>query len=349
MEISDLLLYFVYALTTIFVIVNPIEATLVFVTLTCNLNSQERRHIYRRTTLVAFVIAILFALAGDCSFAHLRHHRGQPARGRRRAALPGGHRYAAGRAPAKQGHRGGADGCQLAGGRIRISPGHTASHRSRGHNHGSGLDGRGRQPAEKGLVLLAISSDIPGHILHPQILAVHRSGPGNHRDNGHDQDHGADFRGSGRELCGHRGLELIPGDGRSMIEWRKNHFCSGFPAKFLKPSSPRLPPRSFSSCENCGECCRGEGYALVDEADLQEIARTLAISPSEARARFTDPDPEKNPGCRILKSIGPDRSCCLLDVQAKRCMIYSHRPRICRTFPMLNADTEGEEYNMLLL
>ena len=46
-------------------------------------------------------------------------------------------------------------------------------------------------------------------------------------------------------------------------------------------------------CENCGECCRGEGYVLVDEADLQEIARTLGISSSEASVRFTDPDPEK--------------------------------------------------------
>ena len=65
MEISELLLYFVYAFTTIFVIVNPIEATLVYVTLTATLNSQERRHICRRTTLVAFAIAIIFSLAGD--------------------------------------------------------------------------------------------------------------------------------------------------------------------------------------------------------------------------------------------------------------------------------------------
>jgi multiple antibiotic resistance protein len=65
MEISDLLLYFVYAFTTIFVIVNPIEATLIFVTLTTSLNSHEKSHIYRRTTLVAFAIAILFSLAGD--------------------------------------------------------------------------------------------------------------------------------------------------------------------------------------------------------------------------------------------------------------------------------------------
>jgi multiple antibiotic resistance protein len=65
MEISELLIHFVYAFTTIFVIVNPVEATLVYVTLTSSLNSKERTHIYRRTTLVAFAIAILFSLAGD--------------------------------------------------------------------------------------------------------------------------------------------------------------------------------------------------------------------------------------------------------------------------------------------
>jgi multiple antibiotic resistance protein len=65
MDISELLLYFMYAFTTIFVIVNPIEATLVFVTLTTNLNSEERGLIYRRATLVAFAIAILFSLAGN--------------------------------------------------------------------------------------------------------------------------------------------------------------------------------------------------------------------------------------------------------------------------------------------
>jgi multiple antibiotic resistance protein len=65
MEISELLLYFVYAFTTIFVIVSPIEATLVFVTLTTDMNSEERCRIYKRTTLVAFAIAILFSMTGD--------------------------------------------------------------------------------------------------------------------------------------------------------------------------------------------------------------------------------------------------------------------------------------------
>jgi multiple antibiotic resistance protein len=65
MDISELLLYFMYAFTTIFIIVNPVEATLIFVTLTTNLNSEERGLIYRRSTLVAFAMAILFSLAGD--------------------------------------------------------------------------------------------------------------------------------------------------------------------------------------------------------------------------------------------------------------------------------------------
>jgi multiple antibiotic resistance protein len=65
MGINDYLLYFVYAFTTIFVIVNPVEATMIFVTLTTGMNPQEKSHIYRRTTLVAFSIAILFSLAGD--------------------------------------------------------------------------------------------------------------------------------------------------------------------------------------------------------------------------------------------------------------------------------------------
>jgi multiple antibiotic resistance protein len=65
MDISGYFLYFVYVFSSIFVIVNPIEATMVYVTLTSGLNSAERKHINRRTTAIAFSIAILFAVGGD--------------------------------------------------------------------------------------------------------------------------------------------------------------------------------------------------------------------------------------------------------------------------------------------
>ena len=53
MDAGDLLLYFVYVFSSIFVIVNPVEATMVYVTLTLGLNPQEKSHIYKRATLVA--------------------------------------------------------------------------------------------------------------------------------------------------------------------------------------------------------------------------------------------------------------------------------------------------------
>jgi len=65
MDFSDYLGYFVYAFVSIFVIVNPIEATMVFVTLTIGMSGREKRRTYLRATAVAFGVALLFALAGD--------------------------------------------------------------------------------------------------------------------------------------------------------------------------------------------------------------------------------------------------------------------------------------------
>lgn len=118
--------------------------------------------------------------------------------------------------------------------------------------------------------------------------------------------------------------------------------------QFLHWLSEDLPESLFSQiaaqvlfrCCHCKECCRGDGYALVDEGDIREIARALDISHSQARSRFTDPDPEKTPGCRILKSYGEQRCCCFLDRSTGRCRIYQSRPKICRSFPMLSAEPE---------
>lgn len=65
MAFYDYLVYFVYAFTSIFVIVNPIEATMVFVSLTSGISPEEKKKIYRHTTTVAFEIAFLFAVGGD--------------------------------------------------------------------------------------------------------------------------------------------------------------------------------------------------------------------------------------------------------------------------------------------
>ncbi|MBN1323002.1 MAG: NAAT family transporter [Methanotrichaceae archaeon] len=65
MELGEAIGYFVYAFASFFIIVNPVEATVVFISLTQGLDQMERRHICRRTTTVAFIMAMLFALGGE--------------------------------------------------------------------------------------------------------------------------------------------------------------------------------------------------------------------------------------------------------------------------------------------
>jgi multiple antibiotic resistance protein len=65
MAFSDYLVFFIYAFTSIFVIVNPIEATMVFISLTPGIGPEEKGKIYRRTIRVAFGIALIFAIGGD--------------------------------------------------------------------------------------------------------------------------------------------------------------------------------------------------------------------------------------------------------------------------------------------
>lgn len=65
MALNDYMTYFIYAFASIFVIVNPLEATMVFISLTSGMNADEKKKIYWRTTTVAFAIALLFAVAGD--------------------------------------------------------------------------------------------------------------------------------------------------------------------------------------------------------------------------------------------------------------------------------------------
>lgn len=65
MEIGSYASYFVYTLASIFIIVNPIEATMVFVSLTQGCSQREKSRISLRTTSVAFTLALIFAVGGD--------------------------------------------------------------------------------------------------------------------------------------------------------------------------------------------------------------------------------------------------------------------------------------------
>jgi multiple antibiotic resistance protein len=62
---SDPFPFFVYALTSIFVIVNPVGAILPFISLTHGMHKDERNSTAKRAVITACILAILFAIAGE--------------------------------------------------------------------------------------------------------------------------------------------------------------------------------------------------------------------------------------------------------------------------------------------
>jgi multiple antibiotic resistance protein len=65
MAFADSIFFFLYVFASFFTIVNPIQATLTFVALTTGITSEERKSMAFRTTAIAFIIALLFAIGGN--------------------------------------------------------------------------------------------------------------------------------------------------------------------------------------------------------------------------------------------------------------------------------------------
>lgn len=63
--LSDIIPFFLYAFTSIFVIVNPIGGSLTFISLTRGLPQEDITQTARRSVTVACVLAVIFALTGE--------------------------------------------------------------------------------------------------------------------------------------------------------------------------------------------------------------------------------------------------------------------------------------------
>jgi multiple antibiotic resistance protein len=61
----EALAFFIYAFTSIFIIVNPIGGIITFISLTAGMSTAERIAIAKRSVIVACTLAITFALAGE--------------------------------------------------------------------------------------------------------------------------------------------------------------------------------------------------------------------------------------------------------------------------------------------
>ena len=110
-------------------------------------------------------------------------------------------------------------------------------------------------------------------------------------------------------------------------------------------------PFSFQpkSCNSCpARCCTGDsGNILVDDTEIQNIARSLQIEEHIFREEFLRTTEEKMLSLREYK-LGPNNyACALLDAHSKKCSVYEVRPRQCRTFPFWQEYTGNSELAQL--
>jgi len=59
------LTFFIYAFTSIFIIVNPVSGILTFIPLTQDMSPQERKATAKRSVIIGCILAIIFAFAGE--------------------------------------------------------------------------------------------------------------------------------------------------------------------------------------------------------------------------------------------------------------------------------------------
>lgn len=61
----DVIGFFVFSFASIFVIVNPVSGVLTFISLTAQMNFEEKNAMAKRSVVLACIIALFFAITGD--------------------------------------------------------------------------------------------------------------------------------------------------------------------------------------------------------------------------------------------------------------------------------------------
>jgi len=66
--VHDAISFALVAFSSLIVIINPVMVTSVFITLTANARPEAKRAIIRKTTLIAFIVLLVFAVSGTLIF-----------------------------------------------------------------------------------------------------------------------------------------------------------------------------------------------------------------------------------------------------------------------------------------
>ena len=100
-------------------------------------------------------------------------------------------------------------------------------------------------------------------------------------------------------------------------------------ANKLDDNAQKLHHEIFNDidCLQCANCCKSISPTLYDR-DIERLARSLKIKPSEFIVKYLEIDEEKD-------YIFQQTPCPFLDHE-NYCMVYENRPKACREYPHTN-------------
>jgi len=92
-------------------------------------------------------------------------------------------------------------------------------------------------------------------------------------------------------------------------------------------------------CTQCGNCCTGApGYVWVNKAEIAALAVRFKMEVAEFEARYV-----RAIGVRKSLVEHANGDCVFFDGETRKCTVYEHRPRQCRTWPFWDSNIRTPE------
>ncbi len=84
-------------------------------------------------------------------------------------------------------------------------------------------------------------------------------------------------------------------------------------------------------CHQCGNCCRGDGFVELTEADISAMARSFGMKEPEFLERYCQ---YHKPSRRWhLIDQGDELQSCIFLTEDNRCRVHTAKPEQCEGFP----------------
>lgn len=106
------------------------------------------------------------------------------------------------------------------------------------------------------------------------------------------------------------------------------------------PDQPWYADGLKFKCSQCGDCCTGApGFVWVNAEEIAALAALVGETDLEKfEATYV-----KNVGIRKSLREFPNGDCVFFDGEARKCTVYSARPRQCRTWPFWDSNLSSPQ------